>query len=537
MRRLVPYILILLLSLLVFNSCARRGTPEGGPLDEDPPRFVSASPANYSINFDSEEIRINFDEYIRLEEAQNQIIISPPMELRPEITPMGGASRQVRINLVDTLLPNTTYAINFGRSIVDNNEGNPLNYFRYVFSTGQYIDSLQVSGAIRDAYQASPDPFISIMLYEMDSTYTDSVVYNQTPRYMTNTLDSAITFQLENLKEGRYQLVAMQDLNNNYKFNPATEKIAFLDEPINIPTDSLFLLNLFREELAFATTRPALQGQQHIIIGYEGVPNPEELQVNVLPPNPSDFTTTITQDRQTDTLHLWYKPDLERDSLLIHVNTPQFQDTLTLRLRPSQRDSLMFSFEPSGTLEMNQQLKLLPTIPLQDIDDSLISLVDRDTLPVSFNTVYDTFRNEIIFDFEKQAEQRYALQVLPGAFTDFFGTRNDTLSAEFSTRALSEYGTVTMNIQNLENFPVIVQLTNEDYEVLDELFSDAETSFSFEFLRPGNYYIRLIYDQNANRQWDTGNFLEKRQPEEMIYFPELIQVRANWEDTYFFTLN
>ena len=537
MKKCAGSILFLLLSLLVINGCARRGTPEGGPKDMEPPRYVSASPANYSINFDQEEIRINFNEYIRLEEAQNQIIISPPMELRPEITPMGGASRQVRIKMSDTLLPNTTYAFNFGRSIVDNNEGNPLNFFRYVFSTGDYIDSLQVSGAVKDAYQATPDPFISVMLYEIDSTYSDSVVYNQTPRYITNTLDSAITFQLENLKEGSYQLVGLQDLNNNYKFNPATEKIAFLDQPINIPTDSLFLLNLFQEELAFRVMRPALQARQHIIIGFEGIPDPIQTAIRVLPPTSADFMTRLTQDRETDTLHLWYKPELERDSLVLIAEAPQYQDTLILRKRPAQPDSLTFSFNPSGTLEMNQELRILPTIPIEDINDSMISLVDKDTLPVSFNTTYNTFRNEISLQFEKQEEQEYTLEALPGAFTDFFGTQNDTLSTGFTTRALSDYGTITMNLQNLEDFPVIVQLTDEDYEILDELQSDNQTSFNFQYIRPGKYYIRLILDSNANGRWDTGNFLERRQPEEIIYYPELIEVRANWDESYLFILD
>lgn len=537
MRRCTGIILLFLGSILVIASCARRGTPEGGPKDVDPPRYVSASPSNYSINFDRQEIRINFNEYVRLEQAQTQIVISPPMEIPPEITPMGGPSRQVRIRLNDTLLPNTTYAINFGRSIVDNNEGNALNFFRYVFSTGDYLDSLEVSGAIKDAYQATPDPFISVMLYEIDSTYTDSAVYNRTPRYITNTLDSAITFQLENLKEGQYQLVALQDLNNNYKFNPATEKIGFLDQPITIPTDSLFLLNLFKEELVFAPIRPALQGQQHIIIGHQGVPDPNRLDIQLLPPVPADFETRLTRDRETDTLHLWYKPELERDSLVFLLDSQEHLDTLMVRNRPAQRDSLMFSFAPSGTLELNQELKILPTIPLQQIDSSLINLLDRDTLPVPYELAYDAFRNEVILEFTKDEQQRYSFEALPGAFRDFFGTTNDTLTTQYSTRALSDYGTIIMKIENIQAFPVIVQLTDDKYQVLDQKYSEGSSSFTFQYIRPGKYHVRLIYDTNGNGKWDSGNFLERRQPEEIIYFPELIEVRANWEDTHIFTLD
>lgn len=537
MRRGAGIFLLFLGSILVIASCARRGTPEGGPKDLDPPRYVSASPSNYSINFDGEEIRINFNEYVRLEQAQTQIVISPPMEIPPEITPMGAPNRQVRIKLNDTLLPNTTYAINFGRSIVDNNEGNVLNFFRYVFSTGDYLDSLEVSGAIKDAYQATPDPFISVMLYEIDSAYSDSAVYNRTPRYITNTLDSAITFQLENLKEGQYQMVAIQDLNNNYKFDPATEKIGFLNQPVTIPTDSLYLLNLFQEELEFAPIRPGLQGQQHIIIGHQGVPDPERLAIQLLPPVPDNFETRLTKDRETDTLHLWYKPQLERDSLVFLLDSYEYVDTLMVRNRPAQKDSLTFSFDPSGTLELNQEFKILPTIPLQEVDSSLISLVDRDTLPVPFELTYDAFRNEVIVDFAKNQEQRYTIEALPGAFTDFFGTTNDTLTTQYTTRALSDYGTITMEIENIQSFPVIVQLTDEDYHVLDEIYSEGQSSFTFEYIRPGNYHVRLIYDNNGNGKWDSGNFLERIQPEEIIYFPEMIDVRANWEVTHTFILD
>ena len=197
----------------------------------------------------------------------------------------------------------------------------------------------------------------------------------------------------------------------------------------------------------------------------------------------------------------------------------------------------MFSFAPSGTLELNQDFKILPTIPLQEIDSSLISLVDSDTLPVPYELAYDAFRNEVILEFEKKEQQRYSFEALPGAFMDFFGTTNDTLTTQYSTRALSDYGTITMEIENIRSFPVIVQLTDDKYQVLDQIYSDGRSSFTFRHIRPGKYHVRLIYDSNSNGQWDTGNFLERRQPEEIIYFPELIDVRANWEVTHTFMLN
>ncbi|UJH89975.1 Ig-like domain-containing protein [Antarcticibacterium sp. 1MA-6-2] len=227
----VIFFLIIIFSMA---QCAKRGTPTGGEVDTEPPKFLRASPENFTTNFNREEINIYFDEYIKLEKPQEQIIISPPIDPRPEITPMGSPRKYIRIKLNDTTLQdNTTYVFNFGNSVVDNNEGNPLPFFKYVFSTGSYIDSLTVTGTVSDAFLLEPEPFISVMLYERDENFSDSLVFKQQPRYITNTLDSLRTFELTNLKEGTYQLVAVKDRNNDYKYNPGKEKIAFINEPMN----------------------------------------------------------------------------------------------------------------------------------------------------------------------------------------------------------------------------------------------------------------------------------------------------------------
>jgi hypothetical protein len=124
------------------------------------------------------------------------------MDPKPEIYPMGSVSKDVRIKIIDTLLENTTYTINFGNSIVDNTEGNPLPFFKYIFSTGSYVDSLSVQGSIKDAFNRKTDEFISVMLYEVDSTYNDSVVFNKMPTYISYTQDTLNTFSVENMKEG-----------------------------------------------------------------------------------------------------------------------------------------------------------------------------------------------------------------------------------------------------------------------------------------------------------------------------------------------
>ena len=523
-------LLFSILLTLVFTACAKRGTPDGGPEDFTPPQYVRASPENFTTNFDAEEIEIHFNEFIQLNEAQRQIIVSPPMDPKPIITPLGTASRSIKIQILDTLQPNTTYAINFGRSIQDNNAGNPLSFFQYIFSTGSYIDSLSVSGNIKDAYLKETPQFISVMLYEVDSTYNDSTVYKESPRYITNTLDSLTTFELNYLKEGTYQMVALNDLNSNNRFDPEKEKIAFLKDPITIPTDSVYDLSLFQEVLEFSVNRPKQVAGQHVIFGFTGVVKPDSLDIRMYPAV-EELDHRITLDREKDTLHYWYKPQLERDSLQFVVETPAFRDSLLTRRTEMPLDSLTITFDPSGTLNLNQSVNILPSIPLDSINETYISLMDQDTLAVPFSLEYDEFRNSILLEFEKKESQRYNFQALPGAFTGFFGSVNDTITAQFRTQALSDYGNVVVNLQNVKQYPIIVQLTDEGGKMLAEQTSTSGTSFSFNLLEPGPYFVRVIYDANENGKWDTGSYLGKTQPEEIVYFPDQLDVRANWDVT------
>src|SRR5690606_28211602 len=172
--------------------------------------------------------------------------------------------------LKDTLKENTTYTFNFGQSIIDNNEGNPLSYFTYVFSTGDYIDSLTVSGVVKDAFNKNADTFISIMLYEIDSAYTDSTIYRQPPNYITNTLDSTPIFHLKNLKEGKYAMFGLKDEAKNNIFNQKVDKIAFIKDTVNLPTDSIYLLTMFKEIPDYSISVPNYAANNKIIFGYQG---------------------------------------------------------------------------------------------------------------------------------------------------------------------------------------------------------------------------------------------------------------------------
>lgn len=536
MKKQASVLLVMAIALL-FVQCAKRGNPTGGPEDNDPPKFVRATPENFSVNFDQKEIRIYFDEYIKLQNAQKQIIVSPPMDPKPDITPLGSPSKYIKIIIRDTLQENTTYAFNFGQSVVDNNEGNPQPFFKYVFSTGSYIDSLSVSGSVKDALLKDADPFISVMLYEIDENYSDSLVYNQPPRYITNTLDSLKTFELSNLKEGTYQLVAVKDLNNNYKYDPGKEKIAFLDRPITIPTDTIYELNLFKEVLSFKPERPKQTGLQKLLIGYRGDVELDSIQIEPIFGAPADFKTSLTKVEGKDSLNLWFQPKIDSDTLKFTLKTPETLDTLLTRITQLPKDSLSINTEPSGNIDFGKDFILRSSTPLVDFNKDMITVLDQDSVAVDFISELRPKESSLHVKFEKTENQTYYLSILPGAVTDFYNSTNDSIVKTVRTKALSDYGNVTLNLQNVRSFPILVQLTDEKGVVKAEKFSDSESTLRFDYLNPAKYLIRVIYDTNENRKWDTGNYLKKTKPEQIIYFPDLIDVRANWDINQSFMLN
>lgn len=535
MKKYFSGFLFLIISLS-FVECAKKGTPQGGELDTEPPKFLRATPENYSTQFNKEEIRIYFDEFIKLDDAQKQIIISPPMANKPSITPLGSPSKYIRIKLNDTLRKNTTYAINFGKSIVDNNEGNPLPYFKYVFSTGNYIDSLSVSGTISDALLKEADPFISVMLYDANETYSDSLVFTTPPRYITNTLDSLKTFELTNIKEGMYHLVAVRDLNNDYKYNPGKEKIAFLKETIKIPLDTSYNLQLFKEDLAFKAERPKQVAKQKLLIGYKGKTNLDSISISPITAVPADFEYRFTKLVDKDSLHLWYKPVVATDSLRFKFNSEKDTTNLITRITDMKADTLVVTTEPSGNIDFNKNFIIKGSTPLVSKDDSLIKILDKDSVDVAFTSELKLLENRLQISFNKNENDTYRIKILPGAITDFFNATNDTISKTLKTKSLSDYGNVRLNLQNVQSYPIIVQLTDEKGVVKAEKISKDQSNIAFELIPPGKYFIRVIYDSNANGQWDTGNFLLKINPEEIVYFPELLEVRPNWDINQTFIL-
>ena len=526
----LKYILFLL--VLGMISCAKRGSITGGLKDTIAPVLKTSFPKNFSPNFKETEIKLTFDEYIQLKDLRKQLIISPPMKNEPLILPTN-VSKYLSIKINDTLQPNTTYSFNFGQSITDNNEGNPYNQFKYVFSTGTYIDSLSIGGTVKDAFNKEVESFVSVMLYDVNDKFKDSLVYNENPRYISNTLDSMKTFKLENLKAGKYLLVAMKDYNSNNKFNSNKDKIGFKKQFINVPNDSIFELKIFKEVMPFKAYKPVQINGNRLLLPYEG--NVKTAKIT-LKNKAETLPFIITKFPKKDSLQVWFQP-LKADSLQLGVIKDKYKADFSFKIKSQKKDTLSIVPLQKGILDLRGKFTLESSTPLIRFDNSKIKVLDKDSVSVNFTTEYEEFNQQLHFNFKKLPSEKYTFKILPGAMIDYLERANDSLTHKINTRNVSDYGNLRVSLRNVKNFPILVELTDSRGEVVVSEYSESSSIIEFNLIEPAVFSLRAVYDDNKNKEWDTGNFLEKRQSEEVIYYSKDIDVRANWDVEQVFDLS
>ena len=528
MQKIYFIVFFLIFGLFISaTSCAKRGTISGGIKDTIAPKIVSSIPKNFKTNFEGTSIKIVFDELIKVKDINKQLIISPPLKNQPIIVPQGSASKFISIKIEDTLQPNTTYSFNFGQSITDNNEGNPYSQFKYVFSTGSYIDSLIITGSIKDAYNQKPDNFVSVMLYDA-KTFKDSTVYKETPLYVTNTLDSLKVFALENVKENSYYIIALNDKNKNNKFDPRTEKIGFLKDPIQTPTTSTYEIELFKEEDVFKAEKPIQQSTNKFFMTAHG--NTKNLKVKAKA-GLKEIQVKLAKhpEQNKDSVQL-FLPKIDSDTLTFFVENGSYTKTFVSKYKELKTaDTLLLKPNQNGILDFNDLLSFTSTTPILSFNKDKIKITKQDSIAVDFTVAYRDFEQELVLDFKKEEEEKYFISILPGAVTDFYGTTNDSITQKIMTKAFADYGNLRVNLKNVKRFPVIVELTDKSGKQIASQTSAEKTNLNFDLINPMIYTLRLIYDDNANKKWDTGNFLEKKQAEQIIYYPKEIDVRANWD--------
>lgn len=526
------------LSIVVISGCAKRGSPTGGPVDSIPPVLINASPKINSTNFDSKEIRLTFDEFVKLDKVEEQLIISPPIDKSSyEVKPLSGVTKKVFLEFIDSLETETTYSINFGNSIKDNNEGNPLTFFSYTFSTGETIDSLYVRGNISDAFDRDTDNYISIHLYRIDSVFNDSIIFNNRPTYISNSLDST-SYQFKNIKEGKYLIVAIKDIDNNYFFDPFYDKIGFIDSLITLPQDSIINFKLFKEETSLIWDKPHFINSEKIGFGYYGKLDLKNIKIESSIPDSVQYT--YTKERESDTLIFWLSKN-SFDSLnfnLIEKDTTKLVTVKFDRAKDTLIDSLSINPKTSNVIHLKETFKLSSNIPLKKIEDSLITIRDIDSLIIPFTTSINDNLDQIEIEFEVSPSDNYRLFILPEAIKDIRGVSNDTLQYNVVSQTLEDYGNVYLDVVRNSESKFILHMIDSNGDIVREFKNvNLDTTYNFDYVRPGKYTFRLIEDANNNDIWDTGNYLKKIKPESVYYFSKELEVRANWDLNETFNLN
>ena len=567
-----------MLLLTVIYSCANIGSPNGGPYDETPPKFVSSTPVPNQINYTGKKIEILFDELIQIEKPSENVIITPPQMELPVIR---SAGKKAVIELKDTLKPNTTYTIDFTNSISDNNEKNVFENFSFAFSTGDIIDTLEVSGVLLNAENLEPMPGITIGLH---NNLEDSA-FVKLPFVRTSRTNDKGQFTIRNITPGTYHIFALNDVNRDYKFDQPGEDIAFLDSVI-VPSfelttrqdttwkDSLTIdtirtvgytrffpdnieLRLFKEKFERQyMVKPERPDEKYFTLRFntklDTVPVPVPINFT-----PEDSTWYFVQQTEGGTAVNYWLADStvwKQDTLQVQVSYPKSDslnilrpqtDTvqLVLRRRPAEKKKKKKKDEPDPIVFLGMQvdapgsMDLFDTIsvtfnePVLDINkemffldqkiDTVWNTVDFDFFPDSTNSL-----NYFIRRPWKYGEE-YRIEVDSAAIHSLYGKWNDFFTGEFKIKKEDEYGYLYLNINGVDTTAFVELLSSGDAPVRKAKVKDGGVLFMD--LKPDKYYARIVIDTNGNGVWDTGNYAEKRQPEEVYYSPKMYEIMQNWQ--------
>ena len=595
--RPIPKYIAMLLVVIGFYACASTGMPDGGPYDETPPKFVRATPEPNATNNQRKKISIEFDEFIKLDKPSEKVIISPPQKEAPEVKVSG---KKVLVEFFDTLQENTTYTVDFGDAIVDNNEDNPLGNFAYAFSTGEHIDTMEVSGTVLNAQDLEPVKGIQVGLHKDLS----DTAFTELPFVRISRTDSRGHFTIRGVAPGKYRIYALMDGNQNYLFDSKTEAIAWQDSLV-IPSmapavrqdtvwneldtlayDTIYevhytrfmpddiILRSFKEENPMQYLMKSEREQLNRFSLYFSAKSDTLPTIKGLDFDEKD-AFVIESNARHDTIRYWIK-----DTTLCERDTLTFQmdyfatDTLgqlvpktdTLRMmnkinrerrlamaeearkkeekerkkREKRGDTIKaepkffaMNVDAPSSLDINRNITLKFEEPVESIDTSAIHMavmVDSVWQDIPFIFMADSVaprQYQILADW--QPGQEYQLKIDSLAIKGIYGLDTNKVENKLKVKTLEEYGTLYLNISGAGPHAVVQLLNSSDAVVRQQPVTDKRTC-DFYFLQPSTkYYIRLFNDDNNNGIWDTGNYGEKRQPEEVFYFPKVWEMKANFE--------
>ena len=565
-------------------SCANIGNPSGGPIDKTPPIFMRSNPTPNAVNVKDRKIEIFFDEIVSLKDPSTKIIVSPAQTEMPRMSALG---RKVTVELVDSLLPNTTYTIDFSNSIQDNNEGNAIDNFAFAFSTGSVIDSMRVSGYVLDSRTLEP---MQSVVVGLQSNLADSAFHKEKLQRVALTNDRG-QFTIRNVSPGSHHIFALKDLDRDYKFGNPTEDIAFLDSiivpsigsreaadtvyndlneidtimratrPAYFPND--ILLSMFNEDrksqylannLRVDSTRISLT----FAAASDTLPSLSIVGRNDVP----DQWYTLERSQTNDTLIYWIRPPhlVSADTLMVATtylrtdtasNLSWGTDTLKFtfqrqkakkKKKNEETDSLeqirFMELHPlaNGTQEVYAPLLLQTGTPIERYSREAFHLqrkLQNDTTfyPAEIKSIAlrdsTLSRRDLMLKVDWEPGAAYTLAVDSLAMTDIYGLQTKPLKVDFNVRKMEEYGNIVFNIPAVRDSAIVELLDGTDKVVLHTPVKNHRAELLN--LQPGKYYARLFIDRNGNGKYDTGNYDMHLQPEETVYYPGAINLKKNWD--------
>ena len=597
----------LVMLFLLLAGCASIGNPDGGPYDETPPQIVQAAPEDKTVNNDKRKISILFNEYIKMENASEKVVVSPPQTEMPNIRAVG---KRVKIDLFDSLQANTTYTIDFSDAIVDNNEGNPLGKYTYSFSTGEIIDTMEVSGTVLNAENLEPVKGILVGLHSADTTFHDSL-FTTRPFLRVARTNGSGQFTIKGVKKGNYRAYALQDMDGNYRFSQKSETVAFDTTTIttsqrpDLRPDTVWRADSTIEKIRMVpyihylpdniVLRAFLESGQdkHLLkterktpesftlfftAPQDSLPRIEGFGFDadrVLLPEPSLHNDTITywitdtlvsypdtirfsltypdtdtlgiDQPKTDTLELvprntHEKLEKERQKQAEEWNKQREKQikkskgTLPYEENPFEHIYLTQQIKPGGALDPNQNVTITFNEPIASVDTTHVRFfVKVDTnyvrAPFLLTPVEGQIRQWRLYA-EWEPGEKYRFEADSLAFLGVLGHSSTAIKNELRVRSLDEYGSIFIKLIGIEptdTADYIVQLLNKTDKPVAQQTADANGRADFFYLKPSEYYMRLIIDRNHNGRWDTGQYDTMSSPEEVHYFPRPLPLRAKFE--------
>jgi len=520
------YLIVLTLIGGIYG-CASIQQPTGGPKDKQAPKVVKATPKNLSTNFAAKKIQIEFDEFVKLTNEFSEISISPAVERMPIFK----ARKEILdITFEQPLDSNTTYTINFGKAVVDVNESNVLPNFTYVFSTGNLIDSLTISGTVKSSLtkEAVKDATVFILPVKRDSIFGKGK-----PNIFTST-DSAGRFTLQNLREDDYLLYALKEEAADRIYNSPAEEIAFLMDTIHLDKNVSGLeLSLFKQVPDnFAIKERKIENDGRIVFAF----NKPILDgsLTVLYPPALNAKKAVEISAQKDSALLWL-PDMTFDSLQVSISE-RSKPIDTVQLSRSKRDTYT---KPTGITDNLGSGNLKPgtdplvtlSRPAELFDPSKFVLLEDSVAVTGLQVVKDTSSlRKFRLKYAWKANREYILNLAEGAFTDIFANKSKIYTRTFSLDTEENYGSIALSISvpdTSKNY--VVQWLSQEDKVLRSDIVRKDTVLNYIRYPTAKYRVRVVYDDNKNGEWDTGSVKLRRQPEHIWKHDKELTLRPNWD--------